>query len=640
MTDIQTLDIKSFLDQDEKKDLLRILTAGSVDDGKSTLIGRLLFDSKKLYDDQLSALERDSKRMGHAGEEIDYALLLDGLKAEREQGITIDVAYRYFSTNKRKFIIADTPGHEQYTRNMVTGASTANLAILLVDARTGIITQTKRHTYITSLLGIKHIVVAINKMDLVDFDQRIYDTICEDYKNFITDMNIPDISFIPISALKGDNVVDKSDHMPWYHGKCMLEFLETVHVSSDRNFEDLRFPVQFVNRPDINFRGFATTIASGIIKKGDVIKALPSGQTSTVTSILGSSGEQEIAFPPQAVTITLADEIDISRGEMIVHPDNMPRVERHFEAMMVWMDEKPMNPSNQFYIKHTTNITKVRFDEVKYKVDVNTMEKSEVDFFKLNEIGRVVLTTVKPLFFDPYNKNRQTGSFVLIDPVSNNTCAVGMIIDKLQDKDLTSRIIEKDREKIIRGEALISQKERETRLNQKGATIWITGLHGSGKNNLAYSLERKLFDEGATVVLMDGSTVRSGLSKELDYSPADRAEHLRRVAHVCNILNEQGIITICSFISPIEEIRKQIAEIIGKDRFHLIYMNADLDFCKSHKPEFYAKVEAGNLIHVPGIDETFEKPLIADLELDPHNEKSNVEKIIQLINSKSIFPIG
>lgn len=656
MTTESNIDIRTFLDQDEKKDLLRILTAGSVDDGKSTLIGRLLFDSKKLYDDQLTALERDSKRMGHAGEDIDYALLLDGLKAEREQGITIDVAYRYFSTNKRKFIIADTPGHEQYTRNMVTGASTANLAILLVDARTGVITQTKRHTYLVSLLGIKHVVVAVNKMDLVDFDQNIFDSICHEYKNFITDLNIADINFIPLSALKGDNVVNKSDRMPWYNGKSMLEFLETVHVSSDRNFEDLRFPVQFVNRPTLDFRGFSSTIASGIIKKGDLVKALPSGQTSTVTSIIGASGEQDHAFPPQAVTITLADEIDVSRGEMLVHPDNMPRVERHFEAMLVWMDEKAMNPKTQFYIKHTTNTTKARFDKVKYKVDVNTMDKTEVNHLELNEIGRVVLTTAKPLFFDPYRKNRQTGSFILIDPVSHNTCAVGMIIDKLEDKHLPSKIVDTDRKKIELGEALISQDERESRYNQKGSTIWITGLHGSGKNNLAYTLERNLFEQGATAILMEGSTIRAGLSKELDYSPADRAEHLRRVAEVCQILNDQGIIVICSFISPKENIRQQIKEIINggvtsnkykvpsneyqENRFHLIHMDASLEFCKNHKPEFYEKVKSGQYVHVAGIDEEFEAPINPDLCLTSDDEDANLTKITSYLEQEKIFPIG
>src|SRR5574344_1883229 len=342
-------DIKSFLEKDEQKDLLRLLTAGSVDDGKSTLIGRLIFDSKMIYEDQLAALERDSKRVGHAGEEIDYALLLDGLKAEREQGITIDVAYRYFSTNKRKFIIADCPGHEQYTRNMVTGASTANLAIILVDATKGIITQTRRHTFLVSLLGIKHVVLAVNKMDLVDFDQKIFDTICSNYKVFISQLDIPDVEFIPLSALKGDNVVDISNKMVWYHGKSLLEYIETVHISNDQNFEDFRFPVQYVTRPNREYRGFSAKISSGVVRKGDEIMVLPSKKTSKVKSIDTYDGELELAFTPQSVTITLEDEIDISRGEMIVHPNNLPHIERHFEAMLVWMDENPMKKGTQFY---------------------------------------------------------------------------------------------------------------------------------------------------------------------------------------------------------------------------------------------------------------------------------------------------
>ena len=341
------MDIKTFLDQDQKKDLLRLLTAGSVDDGKSTLIGRLLFDSKKLYEDQLEALQRDSKRVGHAGEEIDYALLLDGLKAEREQGITIDVAYRYFSTAKRKFIIADTPGHEQYTRNMVTGASTANLAIILIDARYGVITQTKRHTFIVSLLGIKHVVLAVNKMDLVDFDEEVFDKICSDYKDFVTQLDVPDITFIPMSALKGDNVVNITDKMPWYHGQSMLEFLETVHISSDRNFEDLRYPVQYVTRPSLNFRGFAATVSSGVIRKDDEVMILPSRKTSKVASILTYDGELDYAYPPQAVTVTLEDEIDISRGDMIIHPNNLPKFDRHLEAHIVWMYEKQMDTKSK-----------------------------------------------------------------------------------------------------------------------------------------------------------------------------------------------------------------------------------------------------------------------------------------------------
>lgn len=432
------LNIKEFLDKDEQKDLLRFLTAGSVDDGKSTLIGRLLFDSKKIYEDQLDALERDSKRVGNAGEHIDYALLLDGLKAEREQGITIDVAYRYFSTNNRKFIIADTPGHEQYTRNMITGGSTANLAIILVDARAGVITQTRRHTFLVSLLGIKHVVLAVNKMDLVDFDKAIFDRIVEDYMRFVEPLQIPDITCIPLSALDGDNVVEKSARTPWYEGPALLDFLETVPIDLDRNYTDFRYPVQYVLRPNQDFRGFCGKVASGVVRKGDTVMALPSGKTSKVHSIVTYEGELECAFPPLCVTLTLEDEIDISRGEMLVHPDNLPISDRNFEAMLVWMDEEEMDVNKQFYIKQTTNTTRARVDSIRYKVDVNTMEHSSVDKLQLNEIGRVVFTTGKELFFDPYARNKQTGAFILIDPITNNTSAVGMIIDRVDAKDMVS----------------------------------------------------------------------------------------------------------------------------------------------------------------------------------------------------------
>ena len=432
------LDIKAFLDKDEQKDLLRLLTAGSVDDGKSTLIGRLLFDSKKLYEDQLDALERDSKRMGNAGEHIDYALLLDGLKAEREQGITIDVAYRYFSTNNRKFIIADTPGHEQYTRNMITGGSTANLAIILVDARTGVITQTRRHTFLVSLLGIKHVVLAVNKMDLVDFSEERFNEIVSEYKKFVDPLGIPDVNCIPLSALDGDNVVEKSERTPWYKGISLLDFLETVHIDNDHNLTDFRFPVQYVLRPNLDFRGFCGKVASGVVRKGDQVMALPSGKTSRVKSIVTYDGELDYAFPPQSVTLTLEDEIDVSRGEMLVHTDNLPIVDRNFEAMLVWMDEEPMDVNKSFFIKQTTNMSRTRIDSIKYKVDVNTMEHSAVPFLSLNEIARVVLTTAKELFFDPYKKNKSCGSFILIDPITNNTSAVGMIIDRVEVKDMNT----------------------------------------------------------------------------------------------------------------------------------------------------------------------------------------------------------
>ena len=439
------IDIKAFLDKDEQKDLLRFLTAGSVDDGKSTLIGRLLFDSKRIYEDQLDALKRDSKRVGNAGDHIDYALLLDGLKAEREQGITIDVAYRYFSTNKRKFIIADTPGHEQYTRNMITGGSTANLAIILVDARTGVITQTRRHTFLVSLLGIKHVVLAVNKMDLVDFSQEVYDEIVAVYKNFASQLGIPDVNCIPLSALEGDNVVAKSERTPWYTGPALLDFLENVHIDNDHNFSDFRFPVQYVSRPNQDFRGFCGKVASGVVRKGDTVQALPSGKTSKVARIVTYDGDLEYAFPPQSVTLTLEDEIDLSRGEMLVHPDNQPIVDRNFEAMMVWMDEEPMDMNKSFFIKQTTNLSRVQIDAIKYKVDVNTMEhlsmengrlNAETMPLQLNQIARVVLTTAKELFFDPYNRNKACGSFILIDPISNNTSAVGMIIDRVKMEDM------------------------------------------------------------------------------------------------------------------------------------------------------------------------------------------------------------
>jgi sulfate adenylyltransferase subunit 1 len=439
------LNIKEYLDKDEQKDLLRLLTAGSVDDGKSTLIGRLLFDSKKLYEDQLAALERDSKRMGNAGDHIDYALLCDGLKAEREQGITIDVAYRYFSTNNRKFIIADTPGHEQYTRNMITGGSTANLAIILVDARLGVITQTCRHTFLVSLLGIKHVVLAVNKMDLVNFSEDRFNEIVAAYKKFVEPLGIPDVYCIPLSALDGDNVVEKSERTPWYKGISLLELLETVSIENDHNLEDFRFPVQYVLRPNLNFRGFCGKVASGIIRKGDEVMALPSGKKSHIKSIVTYDGELDYAFPPQAVTLTLEDEIDVSRGEMLVHPDNVPLVDRNFEAMLVWMDEEPMDLHKSFFIKQTTNTGRTHIDRIKYKVDVNTMEHLSVENGKLtkaelplqlNQIARVTFTTAKPLFFDPYKKNKACGSFILIDPISNNTSAVGMIIDRVEAKDM------------------------------------------------------------------------------------------------------------------------------------------------------------------------------------------------------------
>ncbi len=452
------IDIKEFLDRDEQKDLLRLLTAGSVDDGKSTLIGRLLFDSKKLYEDQLDALERDSKRVGNAGENIDYALLLDGLKAEREQGITIDVAYRYFSTNNRKFIIADTPGHEQYTRNMITGGSTANLAIILIDARSGVITQTRRHTYLVSLLGIKHVALAVNKMDLVDYSEERFNEIVTEYMKFAEPLGIEDITPFPLSALKGDNVVEISENMPWYKGRALLDFLESVEITNDRNLDSFRFPVQYVLRPNLDFRGFSGRVAAGVVRKGDEVMAMPSGRTSRVKGIHVYEGEKELAFAGESVTITLEDEIDLSRGEMLVHPSDQPCVDRAIDAMLVWMDEEKMDRSKKFYLKQTTQMTRAQIDTIEYRVDVNTMEHSECKTMSLNEIARVTLSTNKPLLFDKYSENRSCGSFILIDPITNNTSAVGMILGAAEAQNLdqieAGKIYEVSKE-----EALKLQKE-------------------------------------------------------------------------------------------------------------------------------------------------------------------------------------
>ena len=431
--------IKDFLNADEKKDQLRILTAGSVDDGKSTLIGRLLFDSKKIYDDQLRELVKDSKRLGNAGNDnIDYALLLDGLKAEREGGITIDVAYRFFSTNKRKFIIADTPGHEQYTRNMITGGSTANLAIILVDARSGVNTQTKRHSFLLSILGIKHVILAVNKMDLVQYDQSCFDNVVSDYKHFITPLHITDLYCIPLSALKGDNVVSLSSNMPWYRGKSLMNLLETISIEDEHNWNEFRFPVQYVLRPNMYFRGYCGKVVSGIIHTGDEIMVLPSKKHTYIKSIVTYDKNLDYAFPPQSVTLTLTDEIDVSRGDMLVKPDNLPVTDRNFEAILVWMDEEPLNRGKLFFVKHTTNISRVQISKIQYKIDVNTMAHLDEDAesMDLNQIARVSLTSARPLYFDAYDRNKSTGSFILIDPITNNTCAVGMIIGRVSTNEI------------------------------------------------------------------------------------------------------------------------------------------------------------------------------------------------------------
>jgi adenylyl-sulfate kinase len=633
-------DIGTFLDRSAEQDLLRFTTAGSVDDGKSTLIGRLLHDAKAVYEDQLASVKDASGKINNEVE-IDFALLTDGLKAEREQGITIDVAYRYFSTPKRKFIIADTPGHEQYTRNMATGASTANLAIILIDARLGVLTQSKRHSFIASLLGIPHFLIAVNKMDLVNYDEAVFRRIRADYEDFAAKLGVKDLHFIPISALHGDNVVEPSGRMPWYKGVPLLEYLESVYIASDRNLIDLRFPVQYVLRPHLDFRGYAGQIASGVLKKGDEVMVLPSLKSSRIRSIVSYDGELEYAFTPQSVTVTLEDELDISRGDMLVHPNNMPKNEKHFEAMLVWMSEKPLDPAGSYLIKHTTRMTKVRIDELRYRIDVNTLHKQNAAQLDLNEIGRVVFTAGQDLFFDAYAKNRSTGSFIIIDYLSNNTVAAGMIIERTAADRLPSRITGAERRQAAARHSLVAPEERSKRYRQKPVTIWLTGLHASGKNEVAYALERKLFDLGATGIVLDGSVVRSGVSRELDFSAADRAEHLRRVAEIAKIINDAGQIAICAFISPQRQIRRQLAAIIGP-HFIEVYAQAGAPWCESRDHlGLYAKARDGHLRNFPGIDAPYEAPdqPAITLAMEKISAAAAADQILEYLRQTKYFPL-
>lgn len=625
-------DIAKFVSEESRKSLLRFSTAGSVDDGKSTLIGRLLHDSKSIYEDMLASLKT------YAGSsEIDLAHITDGLLAEREQGITIDVAYRYFSTPKRKFIIADTPGHEQYTRNMATGASTADLAIVLIDARNGVLPQSKRHAFIASLLGIPHMVVAINKMDIVGYSETRFEEIKNEFAEFAARLGIKDLHFIPISALKGDNVVFPSSNMPWFRGAPLLEYLENVHIASDRNLIDLRFPVQYVLRPNLNFRGYCGQIASGVIRKGDKVKILPSGRETKIKSIVSFDGEMEYAFAPQSVTIALEGETDVSRGNMIVHPHNLPHVGRHFEAMLVWMNETELDLSREYLIKHTTMTVKARFDEIRYKVNVETLHKNPADTLALNEIGRVVITSKQPIFYDSYQKNRSTGAFIVIDIISNNTVAAGMILDREPEEALPSRIIGQEIRTSARSplRSLISDEEREKKYGHKSFTIWLTGLLSSGKRDIAINLEKTLFEKNCICIVLDGSRLRGMLSPDLDFSGAGIAEHLRRAAEICRILNDNGQIVICSFISPSASLRSQVAEIIGKDRFLEIHVDASPEWCAAQdKTGLYQKAIEGDIsTKLAGINLPYEKPESPALiiEAEKTSPEQAAAKIIEML---------
>lgn len=631
-------DIDAYLKQHEQKELLRFLTCGSVDDGKSTLIGRLLFDSKMVYEDQLAALEVDSKKFGTTGGGFDPALLTDGLKAEREQGITIDVAYRYFSTAKRKFIIADCPGHEQYTRNMATGASTCDLAIILVDAREGhgVMTQTKRHSFIVSLLGIKHVLVAVNKMDLVDFSEQRFNEIVSEYREFATRLDMPDQHFVPISALNGDNLLEHSENTPWYEGSTLMHHLENVHIASDRNLIDFRFPVQYVNRPNLNFRGFCGTIASGVVKKGDEVMALPSRKKTRVKSIVTFDGELDEAFAPLAVTLTTEDEVDISRGDVIVRPDNMPNSADKFDATVVWMSEDALKPGTEYLIKHGTQLAPGKVTTLRYKIDVNTLHRTPTPTLGLNEIGRCQLHLSQAIAFDDYRRNRGTGSFIIIDRLSHVTIAAGMILDR-KSADEADHWDDEARDSLEARHSPVTSDEREARYGQKPVTVLLTGLPAAGKTPIANAIERMLFDRGRAVAVIDGQNMRRGLSRDLGFSVDDRSENVRRAAEVAKTLNNAGLITIAAFVAPHETVRQKAAEVVGRERFLVAHVAAPVEWCRKQDDQgVYAKADSGEISSFPGVTADYESPTEPDLVLETHKRSIDecAKQVVKLLEER------
>ncbi|MCA9176189.1 MAG: sulfate adenylyltransferase subunit CysN [Planctomycetales bacterium] len=623
-------DIDEYLKQHEQKELLRFITCGSVDDGKSTLIGRLLYDSKMIYEDQLAAIQKDSAVHGTTGGGFDPALLTDGLKAEREQGITIDVAYRYFSTAKRKFIIADTPGHEQYTRNMATGASTADLAIILVDARHGVLTQTKRHSFITSLLGIKHVLVAVNKMDLVDFSEQRFEEIRDDYKSFAARLDLPDLHFLPLSALNGDNVVDASENMPWHHGPTLMHFLETVYIGSDRNLEDFRMPVQFVNRPHLDFRGFCGTISSGIIRTGDEVMVMPSRKSSRVKSIVTFDGDLDEAFAPQSITLTLEDEIDVSRGDMIVRPGNVPKLAHKFDAMVVWMAEAPLKPGKQYLFKQTTKTASGSFSQVRYQVDVNTLHRADAEQLELNEIGRCAVSLSEPIAYDDYRRNRSTGAFIVIDRLTNVTVGAGMIVDRNTSEDRPDHWDDQASEGLHHELSNVSPEERRGRFGQQPATVLLTGLTGAGKTTIAYALERRLFDMGKAATVLDGQNMRQGISRDLGFTASERSENLRRSAEIAKLFNDAGLIVVAAFVAPQRDVRQRAREVIGKTRCLTVHLDCPIEVCRSRDTDgHYPKADSGVLANFPGVTAPYEPPQEPDLVL--HTDQTPVDRCVEQI---------
>jgi bifunctional enzyme CysN/CysC len=600
-------DIGAYLAGHQAKSLLRFITCGSVDDGKSTLIGRLLYDSKQIFEDQLASLEADSKRVGTQGEAIDFALLVDGLAAEREQGITIDVAYRFFATDRRKFIVADCPGHEQYTRNMVTGASTADLAVILIDARKGVLTQTRRHSYLAHLLGIRHIVLAVNKMDLVGYDQSAFDRIALQYRAFANEIGITRFTAIPVSGLAGDNIAGGSANTSWYRGPSLIEHLETVEIDAERDqARAFRLPVQWVNRPNLDFRGFAGLIAGGTVKPGDPVRVLPSGRTTTVARVVSFDGDLDEAGARESVTLTLADEIDCSRGDVIAAADAPPQAADGFEATIVWMADEPMLPGRSYWLKLGAQTVTATLQTPKYQVNVNTLEQTAARTLELNAIGVVAFSTDRPLVFEPYEESRELGGFILIDKLSNATVAAGMIRFALR------------RAQNVHWQALDVTRERHAELKQqKPAVLWFTGLSGAGKSTIANLVEKKLAAMGRHTFLLDGDNVRHGLNKDLGFTDADRVENIRRVGEVAKLMTDAGLIVLTAFISPFRAERRMVREMLPAGEFIEIFVDVPLALAEARDVKgLYRKARAGQLKNFTGIDSPYEPPEAPEIQID------------------------
>ncbi|GER00661.1 adenylyl-sulfate kinase [Iodidimonas gelatinilytica] len=597
--------LTAYLKEQEAKDLLRFITCGSVDDGKSTLIGRLLFDSKMIFEDQLAALESDSKKVGTTGDDMDLALLLDGLEAEREQGITIDVAYRFFATDKRRFIVADTPGHEQYTRNMATGASTADAAVILLDARKGILTQTRRHSFICSLLGVRNIVLAVNKMDLVDYSREVFEKIREDYEAFAKTVGYDNVTCIPLSALKGDNVLRSSPQLAWYNGPTLLAELETIRLGEDEDLKPFRFPVQWVNRPNLDFRGFSGTIAGGAVAVGDEVVTLPSAKTSKIKSIVTFDGTLPGAGTGEAVTLTLEDEIDISRGDMICHREDRASLSDQFEVKIVWMSDEALMPGRPYLFKGAANTASMVVTRLKHSINVNTLEQMATKRLMLNEIGVANISLDRQIAFDPYKDNRETGSFIIIDKLTNNTVGAGMIDFGLR------------RASNIHWQAVdVNKAARAEMKTQKPAVLWFTGLSGSGKSTIANLVEKRLHTAGKHTYMLDGDNVRHGLNKDLGFTEEDRVENIRRVAEVARLMADAGLIVLVSFISPFRSERRMARDLLDDGEFHEVFVDTPLEICEQRDPKgLYKKARSGDIKNFTGIDSPYELPESCELTL-------------------------